>query len=232
MHTEIMPIIAYYRVSTRRQGASGLGLEAQRAVCERFCAQNGFKVVAEYQEVETGKGVCALDKRPELAKSLAHAQKLKIPLIVAKLDRLSRDVAFISGLMAKNVKFISAELGPDIEEFMLHIYASLAQKERALISERTKAALAAKRERGELLGNLASLPKAQKAGRLTQQQRSRQFASNIQPIIREIQSSGIQTYSAIAKSLNSRGVVSARGGKWHPASVARIMDTKEQQITG
>ncbi len=128
-------IIIYYRVSTDRQGKSGLGLAAQRVACEQFAHNHGYEISAEFREVETGKGADALDRRPQLAAALAMAKKLKYPVLVAKLDRLSRDVAFIAGLMARRVSFIVAELGPDIDPFMLHIYAAVAEKERRLISE-------------------------------------------------------------------------------------------------
>ena len=147
------PIIAYCRVSTDRQGKSGLGLEAQRVAIARFADTNGFAIVREEIEVETGKGADALDRRPKLKSALELAKKHKCSIIVAKLDRLSRDVHFISGLMTKRVPFIVAELGPEVDPFMLHIYAAVAEKERALISERTKAALAAAKARGVKLGN-------------------------------------------------------------------------------
>jgi DNA invertase Pin-like site-specific DNA recombinase len=122
---------------------SGL-LEAQKAAVQRFAEAEGITLIAEYVEIETGKGADALDRRPELSAALAQARKAKCPILVAKLDRLSRDVHFISGLMAHRVPFIVAELGADADPFMLHLYAALAEKERSLISARTKAALAAK----------------------------------------------------------------------------------------
>jgi DNA invertase Pin-like site-specific DNA recombinase len=145
--------ISYTRVSTAKQGQSGLGLEAQQAAIEAFCAQYGFDIRARYTEVETGKGHDALDRRPQLSAALTHARKLKAPMIVSKLDRLGRDVHFISGLMVERVPFIVTELGVDTDPFMLHIYAALAQKERALISARTKAALKAAKARGVKLGS-------------------------------------------------------------------------------
>lgn len=223
MNIEPKQIVTYYRVSTRRQGVSGLGLDAQKAICTHFAEQYGYTIVSEYQEVESGKGSEALVLRPELAKALAHAKKLKVPLLVAKLDRLSRDVAFISGLMSQQIRFIAADVGPECEAFHIHILAAFGERERAEISRRTKAALAAKRERGELLGNLASLPEAQESGRRTQQKRLMRFAENILPIIREIEDSGISTFSGIAKALNARGVNAAKGGVWYPASVQRIL---------
>src|SRR5262249_40211267 len=134
--------ISYVRVSTARQAKSGLGIEAQRAAIARFCEAEGFEAVHEYVEHETGKGHDALDRRPQLAAALRDAKRRICKIVVAKLCRLSRDVAFVSGLMAQRVPFIVTELGKDVDPFMLHIYAALAEKERNLISERTKAALA------------------------------------------------------------------------------------------
>ncbi len=144
--------VAYYRVSTARQGRSGLGIEAQRAAVARFAEAEGYTLIAEFTEVETGKGADALDRRPQLAAALAAGKTGKCPVIVAKLDRLSRDVAFIAGLMAQRVPFIVAELGADADPFMLHLYAALAEKERRLISERTRSALAAAEGAGREAG--------------------------------------------------------------------------------
>src|SRR4051812_14709185 len=132
--------IAYYRVSTQRQGRSGLGLEAQRTAVARFVDAEGITIAGEFTEVETGKGADALERRPQLASALATARQQRCPVLVAKLDRLSRDVAFVAGLMAQRVPFIIAELGADADPFMLHLYAALAEKERRQISERTRAA--------------------------------------------------------------------------------------------
>src|SRR5438094_400721 len=140
--------VAYYRVSTARQGRSGLGIEAQRAAVARFAESEGFTLIAEFVEVETGKGADALDRRPQLAAALATGRAKRCPVIVAKLDRLSRDVAFVASLMAQRVPFIVAELGTDADPFMLHLYAALAEKERHLIAERTRSALAARKAQG------------------------------------------------------------------------------------
>src|SRR3954467_10804277 len=160
-----MKAVAYFRVSTEKQGKSGLGLDAQRGAVERFAAEHGFELVAEHVEVETGKGSDALERRPQLAAALKRAKAEKCPVVVAKLDRLSRDVAFISGLMAQRVAFIVTELGADVDPFFLHIYAALAEKERSLISARTRDALAAAKARGVRLGNRSNLEAAGEAGR-------------------------------------------------------------------
>ena len=146
------PLVAYYRASTQKQGRSGLGLEAQRAAVTAFARAEGFELVAEFTEVETGKGSDALERRPELKAALKAAKRAKCEVAVAKLDRLSRDVAFISGLMAQRVPFIVTALGRNVDPFMLHIYAAMAQQERAMISRRTKEALAAAKARGVRLG--------------------------------------------------------------------------------
>ena len=214
--------VAYYRVSTARQGRSGLGIEAQKAAVHRFAAAEGYDLIGEHVEVETGKGLDALDRRPELAAALARARKLRCPVLVAKLDRLSRDVHFISGLIAHRVPFIVAELGADADSFMLHLYAALAEKERALISARTKAALAAKKAAGAKLGNpraAETIGKAHAANRAA----ANQFAGNILPIIREIQAAGQTTLREIAASLNGHGVRTARGGRWGASSVRNLL---------
>src|SRR5258708_5632630 len=142
------PLISYIRVSTSQQGRSGLGIEAQRQTLRHFANAEGFDVAREFVEVETGKGGDALDRRPQLKAALAAARKLRCHVAVAKLDRLSRDVHFISGLMAHKVPFLVAELGSDVDPFVLHLFAALAEKERALISTRTRQALAPAKDRG------------------------------------------------------------------------------------
>ena len=160
--------VAYLRVSTQQQQRSGLGIEAQRAAIAWFAEAEGIRIVAEFVEAETGKGADALDRRPQLAAALAAAKSAKCAVLVSKLDRLSRDVAFVSGLMAQRVPFIVAELGRDADPFMLHLYAALAEKERRLISERAKAALAAKKASGASLGNPKNLVAAGSIGRAVQ----------------------------------------------------------------
>jgi DNA invertase Pin-like site-specific DNA recombinase len=214
--------VAYYRVSTARQGKSGLGIEAQREAVQRFAEGEGIDVLAEHVEIETAKGADALDRRPELAAALTQARKAKCPVLVAKLDRLSRDVHFISGLMSHRVPFIVAELGADADPFMLHLYAALAEKERALISQRTKAALAVKKAQGVRLGNPRAAEAAVKAHAAVRVAAD-QFAANALPIVREIQASGLTSLREIAGALNARGVYTARGGKWHASTVANLL---------
>src|SRR5579864_9201930 len=208
-------VVSYIRVSTGKQGKSGLGIEAQREAIARFAAAEGREVVAEFVEIETGKGADALDRRPKLAEALAKARKAKAPVVVAKLCRLSRDVAFISGLMAQRVPFIVTELGADADPFMLHIYAALAEKERALIAERTRAALAQKKAQGAVLGNKTNLPEAQAKGVAANKQTADAFAANVLPVIRQIEASGVTGHRGIAAALNARGIRTARGGDWH-----------------
>jgi DNA invertase Pin-like site-specific DNA recombinase len=159
------PFVAYYRVSTERQGRSGLGMDAQRAAVARFAEAEDLTCIAEFTEIETGKGSDALDRRPQLAAALAAARTARCSVVVAKLDRLSRDVAFIANLMAQRVPFIVAELGIDADPFMLHLYAALAEKERRLISQRTTAALQAKKSHGVKLGNRTNIAAAGALGR-------------------------------------------------------------------
>jgi DNA invertase Pin-like site-specific DNA recombinase len=215
------PIIAYCRVSTDRQGKSGLGLEAQRGAIARFVETNGFALVDEEVEVETGKGADALERRPKLKSALDLAKKHKCSIIVAKLDRLSRDVHFISGLMTKRVPFIVAELGPEVDPFMLHIYAAVAEKERALISQRTKAALAAAKARGVKLGN----PRLEEARaprmRANAEEAARQAALAL-PVIKPLYEQGL-SLRAIARELVARGVPTARGGQWSAVQVSDIL---------
>jgi DNA invertase Pin-like site-specific DNA recombinase len=186
----VQQAIAYYRVSTARQGHSGLGTEAQRASVTCFAEAESFTLIAEFVEVETGKGADALDRRPQLAAALATGRTKRCPVIVAKLDRLSRDVAFVSALMAQRVPFIVAELGIDADP-VLHLYAALAEKERRLISERTRSALAARKAQGARLGNPSNAREAALVGRKAQKADADQFAANTMPIIDAIRGAGI-----------------------------------------
>lgn len=215
--------VAYLRVSTSRQGRSGLGLEAQREAIRRFAEAEGMTITGEHIEVETGKGIDALDRRPKLAQALAAARKAKCPIVVAKLDRLSRDVAFISGLMAKRVPFVVTELGADADPFMLHLYAAMAEKERTLISERTKAALAAKKAAGFKLGNPVNAVESAAKARAATVANADQFAATMRPIIDGIRGSGATSFQQIADALNARGVGTRRGGSWHATTVRNLL---------
>jgi DNA invertase Pin-like site-specific DNA recombinase len=220
------PAVAYLRVSTNGQGASGLGVEAQREAIARFAEAEQFAIVSEFVEVETGKGADALSRRPQLAKALAAARKngSTCPVVVAKLDRLSRDVSFISGLMAKRVPFVVAELGPNVDPFMLHIYAAVSEQERRLISRRTKEALAAAKARGVKLGG-PQLAEAQAQSRAIRTAQADAFAANVLPIIEQIRASGATSLRQIAAALNARGITTARGGTlWEAASVRNILN--------
>jgi DNA invertase Pin-like site-specific DNA recombinase len=221
--SEMSSAIAYFRVSTQRQGRSGLGIEAQRAAVTRFAEATGIALLQEFTEVETGKGADALDRRPQLAAALAAARQAKCPVLVAKLDRLSRDVAFIAGLMAQRVPFIVAELGADADPFMLHLYAALAEKERRMISERTRSALASRKACGTKLGNPSSRGEAAAAGRKVQTQEADRFARTMMPIVEALQASGVTSLRGLAIALNNRGVRTARGGRWQVSNVRNLL---------
>jgi len=225
----VQQIVTYIRVSTDRQGKSGLGIEAQREAVARFVAAEGLETLGEFVEVETGKGSDALDRRPKLRDALALARKSKAAVVVAKLDRLSRDVSFISGLMAQRVPFVVAELGADCDPFMIHIYAALAQKERAMIAERTRAALAAKKAQGATLGNHTNLAEAQAKGAAAGKAAADAFAANVLPVVRQLQAAGVVTVRAIAEALNARGIRTARGGDWHGSTVRNLLARETAQ---
>jgi DNA invertase Pin-like site-specific DNA recombinase len=219
-------LVAYYRVSTQKQGRSGLGLAAQCEAVERFAEQHGLTIARAYEEVETGKGADALDARPELVRALAEAKRLGCKIAVAKLDRLSRDVHFISGLMAQRVPFLVTELGPDIDPFMLHIYAAVAQKEAHLISQRTKAALAVARvsgtKSGKPIGNPGG-PGSNKKANEAKQAEALKFATKTMPSIETIQKIGITSMRAIARELNVMQVPTPTGAPWSGIMVKNVM---------
>jgi DNA invertase Pin-like site-specific DNA recombinase len=215
------PLVSYIRVSTAGQGKSGLGIGAQRDAIARFAEAEGLELAGEHVEVETGKGADALDRRPKLAQALAQARRVHGSVVVAKLDRLSRDVAFVSGLMSQKVPFIVAELGPDADPFMLHLYAALAEKERAMISARTKAALAAAKAKGTVLGN-PRLAEFGGRGVASNKAAAAQFAANVLPLILPMKAEG-KSLRQIAAALNERRIPTARGGKWAQTQVADIL---------
>jgi DNA invertase Pin-like site-specific DNA recombinase len=173
--------------------------------------------------LETGKGADALDRRPQLVAALAAARAARCSVVISKLDRLSRDVAFVSGLMAQRVPFIVAELGRDADPFMLHLYAARAEKERRLISERTKAAVAAKKARGAKLGNPRNIHIAGAIGRKAQMAIADEFAAKLLPLVQTIQNTGAVTLATISSALNERGIRTARGGRWHVSSVMNLL---------
>ena len=206
-------IVAYYRVSTQKQGRSGLGLEAQRKAIAAFAAAENFDIAGEYTEIETGKGADALARRPQLKAALKAAKAAKCSVAVAKLDRLSRDVAFIAGLMSQRVPFIVTALGKDVDPFTLHIYAALAEQERRMISQRTSAGLQAAKERGVKLGNqkIADDNKAAAAAR----------DAILKPILKGLMGSSTRI---IAQELTNRGIATPSGGKnWNPMTVLRVI---------
>src|SRR5215208_4859184 len=198
--------VAYLRVSTRQQQRSGLGIEAQRATVARFAEAERIQIIAEYVEAETGKGADALDRRPQLAAALAAAKAAKCCVLVSKLDRLSRDVAFVAGLMAQRVPFIVAELGRDADPFMLHLYAALAEKERRLISERTKAALAIRKASGSKLGNPSNIRDAGVIGRARLEAAADDHARSLLLMLRTVRSEASTTLAAITFAFNQRRI--------------------------
>jgi DNA invertase Pin-like site-specific DNA recombinase len=217
-----MKAIIYTRVSTAEQGKSGLGLESQLNLVTEFCQLEQITVIAHYSEVETGKGQDALDKRPQLAKALQHAKKEGAHLVVAKLDRLGRNVAFISSLMESKVDFIVAQLGKDADPFMLHLYAALSEKERELISTRTKSALQVLKAKGVQLGNRTNLAEARVKSASINKARADEFADNVLTTISQFRERG-ESLPTIARHLNNMGVRTRRGGQWHPSTVANIL---------
>ena len=216
-------LITYIRVSTSQQGRSGLGIEAQRQTLAHFARSEGFTISREFIRIETDKSSDALDRRPQLKAALAAARKLRCHVAVAKLDRLSRDIHFISGLMAHKVPFLVAELGPDVDPFVLHLFAAPAEKERSLISTRTRQALAAAKARGVTLGN-PKLSVARKSALDAVTAEADRVRGNVLPIHREAQKAGAATLREIASALNARGVATARGGQWYAKSVANVLE--------
>lgn len=216
-----MEYIAYYRVSTDRQARSGLGLDAQREAVERYIAAHGAKLLATYTEAESGKR----NDRPELAKALAHAKKTKATLVIAKLDRLSRNLAFIANLMESGVEFVCCDM-PSANSLTLHIIASVAEYERKLISERTKAALAQARARGVRLGNPntpRNVEMAVKAHSAAALERARVILDIADELYEESGRTQEPTLAEIAAALNERDIPTERGGPWGISSVSSLL---------
>ena len=210
--------VAYLRVSRETQGRAGLGIEAQRAAATRFAADQGYEIIGEHVEVETGKGADALDRRPVLAQAMKAASKARAHILVAKLDRLGRNVHFIAGLMEHWVPFIVAELGPDVDPFMLHIYAAVAEKERNLIAERTKDALAAGKARGVTKHDKPWPTQRGNYSRIAAG-KAEADAARLEAVRPAFDDTAPMTVRAAAEELTRRRV----GGKvWYPTQVARI----------
>ena len=199
------------------QGESGLGLEAQRAAVQTYLNGGSWSLLGEHIEVETGKN----NDRVELQRALDMCRRNKAKLIIAKLDRLSRNLAFIATLMDAGVEFIAVD-NPHASRLTLHILAAVAEHERVMISERTKVALQAAKARGTVLGN-PSLGQARKRGHAAQRAMAGRFAANVLPVMRELQAAGVTSRNAIAGELNRRGVKTARGGAWTHVTVGNVL---------
>lgn len=216
-----MQAIAYYRVSTDKQGRSGLGLEAQKSAVQAILGP-GDHLAAEYIEVESGRR----SDRPELAKALRHAKVNKAALVVAKVDRLARNVHFLETILSGDIEVRFADLpqlnGPT-GRFILQQMAAVAQLEAGLISERTKAALAAAKARGKKLGGYRGHSVDPRLGTIARQQKAVARAGDLAPVIAEIRAAGATTLAAIADALNERRVPTARSGRWSPIKVSRVM---------
>jgi DNA invertase Pin-like site-specific DNA recombinase len=210
--------IAYLRVSTVRQGESGLGLDAQRTAVEAFARQHGGTITASFVEVETGKR----SDRPELAKALEAARKGRAMLLIAKLDRLARNVAFIANLMDAGVDFLACDQ-PFASRLTLHILAAVAEDEARRISERTKAALQAAKARGRRLGSPTATKTIAKA-RATRSAYAAKANATTLAVIREVQKSGVSSLAGIARTLEARGVKTPAGRRqWQPVQVSRLL---------
>ena len=222
-----MHYVTYLRVSTDRQGKSGLGLEAQRKAVADHVAGKG-EIAAEYVEIESGKK----NDRPQLARALAEAKRIGAVLLIAKLDRLARNVAFIANLLEAGVEIAAADM-PEANRFLLHVMAAVAEHEAQAISDRTRAALAAAKARGVALG--WSMPRrageqrhAARKGAERNARKADQHAANVLPVIRQIAARGA-SLRQIADELNTRGIKTARGGLWYAATVRNVM-ARENEI--
>lgn len=214
--------ISYLRVSTGRQARSGLGLEAQQAAVRDYLNGGDYELLEEYVEVESGKR----DDRPKLRKALKHCKVTGATLIIAKLDRLSRNARFLLELQESRVQFICADM-PEANEMTIQIMAVMAQHERKMISQRTKAALAAAKARGVKLGNphgatyIKDHGNAEAVEQIKRDAQDR--AEDLRDVVEDIQNCGTTSVRGIAAELTTRGIRTARGGKWHPTSVARLL---------
>lgn len=205
--------VLYYRVSTKRQNCSGLGLDAQRTSVENFLRYNTYCVEAEYTEVESGKK----NHRPMLIKALQDCKKYGAVLLIAKLDRLSRNVAFISSLMESDVEFKAVD-NPHADKLLIHIIAAFAEHEREQISRRTVAALKAARARGVQLGSYGKHVLSKK-----NKQEAEKFAATLKPVIDELHNAGITSIRKITIELNKRKIRTSTGGRWHISTVHTLL---------
>jgi DNA invertase Pin-like site-specific DNA recombinase len=221
--------VAYYRVSTARQGHSGLGLEAQQRTVESYLRTTSGRLLASFTEVESGKR----NDRPKLREAILRAKVTGARLIIAKMDRLSRNAAFLLALRDSGVRFVAADL-PNADDSFVGIMAVIAQREREVIAQRTKEALAIARkrlaERGQRLGNpngAAALRRADKGNRAAVQtiiEVADRRASDLAEVLADIEASGARSLAAVAAELNEREIEAPRGGRWYPASVARLRE--------
>jgi DNA invertase Pin-like site-specific DNA recombinase len=216
--------IAYYRVSTAKQGASGLGLEAQQEAVRSYLNGGRWKMVDEVTEIESGKR----NDRPALARALSLCRIHKATLIIAKLDRLARNVNFISNLMESGVEFTAVDF-PQANRLTVHILAAVAEHEAAMISVRTKSALQAAKARGVTLGTpnhkliARHAAKGTQASATVRSATARERAADILPVIQEVRAEGVTTLAGIAGTLNARGIPAPRGGNWSAVQVSRVL---------
>jgi DNA invertase Pin-like site-specific DNA recombinase len=210
--------VAYYRVSTDRQGKSGLGLEAQQTAVRDYLNGGQWDLVGEFTEIESGKR----SNRPALTKAVETCRRHRAKLVIAKLDRLSRNLAFIATLMDSGVEFVAVD-NPHANKLTVHILAAVAEHEREMISERTRAALQAAKARGKRLGN-PRLSEAAALGTAVGKAAADQRSAQILPIIRELRANGVASANAIATKLNERRVPTARGGRWTHVQVAAVLE--------
>jgi len=226
-----MKLIAYYRVSTKQQGQSGLGLEAQKAVVEAYAASERAEILASYTEVESGK----LADRPKLASAIAHARRCKAKLVIAKLDRLARNVAFLSALMDSGCDFVACD-NPHATRVMIHILVAFAEEEARRISERTKAALAAAKRRGIKLGSdrpghwkgneqarIEGLAKGREIAKKVRREKAIALMADLVPTLRAMRDNGM-SFAEMAEKLNADGHKTARDCEWSAMTVKRVLD--------
>ena len=217
--------ITYFRVSTQKQGVSGLGLEAQRQAVSAYLSGRAKTVLEEFLEVETGKGANALEKRPQLRLALERCRKIGATLLIAKLDRLARNVHFVSGLMESRVRFVACDL-PEASDLTIHIMAAFAEHEAKRISERTREALTAAKARGVVLG--ATGPTNLKRHLEQRQQAAQAFRERVRPVLEGLAAQGLSRRAMVVR-LNELGLTTRRGGDWSLGQVQRIMSEQNTQ---